>query len=120
VKAAVILATWTFLIWTTRIGNVISGDESAWQLVLPLLHTGLLVLAVVELRDRRLGLATKLLAFASVGVWPIRIAQIAFDGRSAAFLIVHGVLGAVSITLGILVLREIEASERLSPASRPG
>jgi hypothetical protein len=89
--------------------------------VLPLLHTALAVIVVLELIRRRPALGTKLLAFASIGVWPVRIAQIAFDGRSAAFLLVHGVLGAVSIVLGICVLRELEAGERqLSPASRPG
>jgi hypothetical protein len=88
------LPIWTLLIWTTRIRNIVTGDWSAIDLLVPI---GLTVLAVVALVDRRRGVSA--LAAATVAVWAVRLPLVLVHHHGVAFKLVHTVLALVSFGL---------------------
>jgi hypothetical protein len=88
------LPVWTVLIWTTRIRNIVAGDWSAGDLILPV---GLTVLAVLALVRRRPGLQA--LAVATAAVWIVRLPLVLVHDHPAAFKVVHAVLALVSLAL---------------------
>jgi hypothetical protein len=96
------LPIWTLLIWTTRIRNVVAGDWSAADLVLPV---GLTVLAVLALVRRRPGL--QVLAAATAAVWVVRLPLVLVHDHPAAFKVVHAVLAVVSLALAALTWRAV-------------
>ena len=111
-RTALLLAGWTVFVWTTRIRNVL-GDDSldggakAGRVALSLSFTalaGLVVWAALRHGDR-LRPAVLLLAGWTVGVWVVRSVGIARGGHSAAFVVVHLVLAAVSIGLCWVAVR---------------
>lgn len=94
------LVAWTVLVWTTRVRNVLEGDDGAGALALPLAMTAL---AVFALLDRRRGVPA--LAGATVAVWAVRVPMILVRDHSAAFVAVHLVLAVVSVSLAAWALR---------------
>ena len=125
-RPALVLATWTFLVWTTRIRNIWT-DESlsvGGQLVrtaLAAVFTALaLSVVVVWWRSRATGRvppgATALvraLAVWTIGVWLVRGVQIALADHSGAFVAVHTALAVVSIAMALWADR---ASRPVTPA----
>jgi hypothetical protein len=105
------LPIWTLLIWTTRIRNIVAGDWSATDLILPV---GLTILAVGALVDRRRGVPV--LAAATVAVWAIRLPLVLVHDHGAAFKVVHAVLALVSLGLAYGSWRAV--SRRPQVASR--
>ncbi len=111
--AAIALVVWTLLVWTTRIGNIwgddaLSGGEKWGRTGLAMSFT-VLALAVghaVWHGSSWRGLAVKALAAWTIGVWVVRAAGIATGDHEAAFIAVHLVLAAVSITLSVAAVRE--------------
>jgi len=113
----VALGVWTLLVWATRINNVLFQDDltaagRATRLALALSFTvgGFAVLAVAwRARERALGPAEALVVGAvcwwTIAVWVVRGVQIAFSDEEAAFIVVHVVLGIVSIALAAVTLR---------------
>ena len=111
-SAALALAGWTAFVWITRIRNAARDGES----VLPYaLSVAFLVLAIGVLatlgRDRRWVLW---LAAVTVVVWPVRIVDIAASGHSIGFVIVHVAIGAVSVALAVLAVRESRRARALA------
>jgi hypothetical protein len=111
-KPALLLAAWTLLVWTTRIGNILGDDgldsgEKAGRTALALSFTALAVLVVwaVLARSARRRLAVLALAGWSLGVWVVRAVGIVGGDHSAGFIAVHVVLAAVSIALSWLAVR---------------
>lgn len=97
------LPVWTLLIWTTRVRNIVDGDWSAVDLLLPL---GLTVLAVLALVKRRPGLP--LLAAVTVAVWAVRLPLVLVHDHPAGFKVVHSVLAVASIGLAVLSWRALQ------------
>ncbi|MCU1380744.1 MAG: hypothetical protein JWN29_3727 [Acidimicrobiales bacterium] len=96
------LPIWTLLIWTTRIRNIVAGDWSVTDLILPI---GLTILAVVALVDRRRGVPA--LAAATVAVWAIRLPLVLVHDHGAAFKLVHTALALVSFGLAYASWRAV-------------
>ncbi len=111
------LGAWTLFVWTTRIDNVLSQDDltttgRAARLALALSFTvlGVAFVAVAwRARGRALSrveaLVVEVGCWWTIGVWAVRGAQISLGDNDAAFIVVHAVLGIVSIALAALTLR---------------
>lgn len=102
------LPIWTLLVWTTRIRNIVSGDWSAVDLLLPL---GLTVLAVVALVRRRPGV--QVLAAATVAVWAVRLPFVLVHDHPAGFKVVHAVLAVASFALAAASWRAVNDRDRV-------
>ncbi len=119
-RAVPALAGVTVAIWTTRISNIVRGDEAAGakavSAVLAVVFTAFAVLTVVRWWRRSPALAATVRAFAgwTVAVWVVRLAGIATADHGAAFVVVHAVLAAVSVTLAVAAAREVGARARTS------
>jgi hypothetical protein len=105
------LPIWTVLIWTTRIRNIVAGDWSASDLVLPI---GLSVLAVLALMRRRPGL--QVLAVATAAVWLVRLPLVLVHDHAAAFKVVHAVLAVISLALAAGTWRAVTRRRVVSRA----
>ena len=105
------LPVWTFLLWTTRIRNILADDGSWPDLLVPVAMT---VLGVVALVDRRRGLPA--LAVATIAVWAVRVPLVLVRDHDLAFTVVHLVLAVVSVGLAALTLRTVSRSRRGVPA----
>ena len=112
--AAVALVAWTFFVWTTRIANIwrdgsLSAGEQVGRTALALSFT-LLAVAVLATLWRGSATLSRLalgaLAGWSVAVWVVRDIRIALGEHDAGFVIVHVVLGVVSVILAALAWRE--------------
>jgi hypothetical protein len=124
--ATLALCGWTLLVWTTRIGNIWDDDDlttgEKWGRTGLALSFTVLALAVgyaVLRRQPWCGLAVKLLAGWTIGVWLTRSVGIATGDHDAAFIAVHLVLALVSIALSVLAVREtsrVVASATAGPA----
>jgi hypothetical protein len=110
----VALVAWTLFVWLTRVRNV-AGDEDLsigsqlWGLALAgsfIALAGYVVLAATRRRER-LGWATLALAGWTVVVWIVRGVDIATGDHSAGFVVVHLLLGLVSIALAGLATRSV-------------
>jgi hypothetical protein len=104
--AAVALAMWTVLVWTTRIGNIWGDDEltagEKWGRTGLALSFTVLALAVGHAlwhRSSWLRAAVGALAAWTVVVWVVRSVGISTGDHEAAFIAVHLVLAAVSLAL---------------------
>lgn len=115
------LVGWSAFVWGNRLNNLVADDATAgeWAVsgslsaVSLVLALGAAVVAVQAWRRswptptagaRRL---LRVLAWWSIGVWVVRGLDIALDWRSVGFVVVHLVLAAVSIGLGLGLLRAL-------------
>ena len=112
--ATVVLVVWTLFVWTTRIGNIWGDDAldpgekwggTALALSFTVLAVGV-ALALIR-RARWLDVAVKALAGWTLGVWVVRSIGIATGDRDAAFVVVHLVLGVISVVLAALAVGEL-------------
>ena len=95
-----LLAGWTVLIWIGRVRNIVAADGAAVQLLVPL---ALLALGIATFaRPRQVG---PVLALTTIVVWAIRVPLVLVHHHAVAFVVVHLVLAAVSVTLGAVTLR---------------
>jgi hypothetical protein len=117
-RLLVAFGVWTLFVWATRIGTA-AADE-AWDRVamavgFTVLGVGLLAIAW-RARDRALAAGEERFLQVAVGftvvVWLIRGVQIALGDHGAAFVVVHVVLGVVSIALGVATLRRTTLGDR--------
>ena len=124
--ATLALSAWTLLVWTTRIGNIwgdvdLTTSEKWGRTGLALSFTVLAIAVLVAVYRRApwRGLAVKVLAGWTIGVWLFRAYGIAAGEHDAAFVTVHLVLAIVSIALSVLAL--LEGARSVLPApSEPG
>jgi hypothetical protein len=112
-RAAVALVVWTFLVWTTRIGNIWRDSDletagkvgrTALALAFTVLAVAVLVAAVREARSTLR--AVQLLANFTIVFWVVRGTSIVVGDHDVGFKVVHSVLAAVSIALAALAWRE--------------
>jgi hypothetical protein len=121
--ATIALCVWTLLVWTTRIGNIWGDDDltsgERWGrtgLALSFTVLALTVGHAVYHRTSWRGVAVKVFAGWTIGVWVTRSIGIATGDHDAAFVIVHLVLAVVSIALSLLAVREESRAAVPAPA----
>lgn len=130
-RPALVLAVWTFLVWTTRIRNIWTDEEltTAGQLgrtALAVAFTAFAALTVAAYartrRDRPWSWTRGLVrAFAlwTTGVWVVRVIQIAGADHDLGFVLVHTALAVVSVAFAGWAARrgnQISHSEGSRPA----
>jgi hypothetical protein len=108
-KPVLALVVWTFIVWLSRIRNIVaddtlSGFDFAWSLGVAVTFCALAAAGLAARGDSESPVPGRLLAFVSIGYWMIRGVQIGLADHSAGFIAVHTVLSVVSITLGVWVL----------------
>jgi hypothetical protein len=108
------LAAWTLFVWLTRVRNAVSdGDLGFGERALSLLlAASFVVLACFVLqaatrRRERLGRTVLVLAAWTTLVWIVRGMSIATGDHSIGFVIVHLLLGVISIALAALAVRSV-------------
>jgi len=120
-----LLALWTLFVWVGRMRNLVQEpgpllDAGRWSLAASVLFTVLGLTLLAGLAARGLGsdgsplarasaAVTVALAGLSVVVWLVRGVDIALGDHSAAFVAVHLVLAAVSISLAGLAVLAVRA-----------
>lgn len=120
---------WSVFVWGNRISNTLRSDESTGSktfstvlsIVLLVSAVAVLVVTVRAWRGVVRDSGGKVLVGAglvTVVVWLVRIPQIALGDHDAGFVIVHVVLGLVSIALAVPVVR-IGAAARRAARPRP-
>lgn len=120
---------WSVFVWGNRISNTLRSDESTasktfstvLSIVLLVLAIAVLVVTVRAWRSVVRDSGGKVLVGAglvTVVVWLVRIPQIALAGHDAGFVIVHALLGVVSIALAVPLVR-IGAAARRAARPRP-
>lgn len=119
-----LLPAWTFLVWGPRIRNI--WADADLEVVGQLLRTGYAVVFLIfalheiTLRWRAMrsvvagALITTAFVIWTIGFWLVRGTQIALADHDTAFIVVHSVLGLVSIVLAALHLRAVRSPD---PAS---
>jgi hypothetical protein len=121
----VLFVPWTLYVWVTRIVNAL-GDDGADKTFAVALSLSVLVPAVavgvvlVQARHRRLTGIEGRLWQAAAGwtglVWLARGVEISLSDHTAAFKVVHVVIGIVSIGLAVATVR---VARRELAAPRP-
>jgi hypothetical protein len=102
-----VFAGWTLFCWATRIRNALGDDDlsgggKAWAVTVATAFTvGGLAVLVAARRRWHLAAVVRVVAAVTVVYWPVRVIQIAFADHDAAFVVVHAVLGAVSVALAL-------------------
>ena len=110
-RAALALVAFTFVVWTTRIGNIWGDDDldtagKVGRTALALSFTLLAVAVLVTLRrDDRRRLAVAALGAWTTAVWLVRGTGIVAGDHEVGFKVVHAVLAVVSIALAALAWR---------------
>jgi hypothetical protein len=119
--ATLALLAWTFLVWTTRINNIVADDSldggaKLGRLALALSFTVLAAAVLWAVANRATWLrgAVTALAVWTVAVWVVRAAGIAVADHSPGFIAVHLVLAVVSTVLAALAVREQRATPHIS------
>lgn len=111
--AAATLAGWSVLVWTTRIRNIWSDDESSnasqWARTALALSFTVLALAVGHALLRRTSwrqaVVVALAAWTAL-VWSVRTVGIVRADHETAFVVVHTALAVISIALAAWAWRE--------------
>lgn len=112
------LTLWSIGVWGSRIRNILADDLEGVDLVWRLGLAGLFVVTALWVlrsmyvlwRDGAVDWwycvtgAALTLAAANIVVWPVRASQILMGDWSTGFKVVHTVLAAVSVVLGLLVV----------------
>jgi hypothetical protein len=99
------LALWSLFVWGVRIRNA-EGELGPTSLAV-----SFVVLAVAVLATRGARLPTLALAGWTIAVWVLRAFDIALlSDHEVGFVVVHTVLAAVSIVLGVLAVRAVRSS----------
>lgn len=119
-RPAVVLAAFTLLVWTTRIRNIwtdesltTAGQVGRTALSLTFTAFGVAVLWLWWQGRRRgavspfAGPVVRMFAAWTIGLWAVRVLQIASAGHDAAFVAVHTALAVVSTVLAIWAVREV-------------
>lgn len=119
-RPAVALSVFTLLVWTTRIRNIWTDDSlsTSDQVVRSALSLTFTAFAVAVLwlwwQSRSSGqvpegasLVVRLFAAWTIGVWAVRVIQIASAGHEAAFVAVHTLLAVGSTVLAVWAARAV-------------
>jgi len=117
-RAAIALAVWSLLVWTTRIRNIWTDDELSsgeqWGRTALAMSFTVLALAVGHAVYHRTSWQRPVvlaLAAWTVAVWVVRSIGIATADHEGAFIAVHLVLAVMSIALAALAAREVSGRE---------
>ena len=100
-------------VWLTRVRNAARDGESFLPYALSVAFLVLAVGVIATLgRDRRWILA---LAASTALVWPVRLVDIATSDHGVAFVVVHVLIGAVSIALAVAAARSVWTERQEEP-----
>lgn len=118
-RSVLALVAWTFLVWTTRIGNIWNdadlGTGEKWGRTALALSFTVLALAVAAALWRTaawLRATVGLLAIWTTAVWVVRGIGIVGGDHEVGFKVVHAVLAVVSIALALLAWRQVGGTDR--------
>ena len=111
---------WTVFVWGNRISNALNSDESTggkiFSVVLSLVMLAFaLSVALIWVRQRFTQLSESMVrvitaaGVVTVLVWLVRIPQIALGDHDAGFIIVHALLGVISIVISVFMVRRARA-----------
>ena len=112
--AALVAAGWTAFVWLTRVSNAVQDDDlsvagtvGALVLAVSFLTLAALV-AFAALRRRELLFRSVLgLTGWTVAVWAVRIVDIVGGDHGAGFVVVHLLLGVVSVVVCVVALLQL-------------
>lgn len=115
-----VFGAWNAAIWLSRVRNILADQEldraakALWLVPAVVFGLGGL-LALWSWWRGRSAVVLPLMGVlaATLFYWPIRIVFILFDGRSAAFRIVHLLLAVVSVGLALLAVRRLVRTGRV-------
>lgn len=119
------LAAWTLFVWVNRVRNIAVDDElvGSDRIIRFVLSGGFVVLGAAVIVGLILArslpelpswtkTAGLVLAFYGIATWLFRGVDIAVGDHSLGFIIVHLVLGVITIGLSLLALRSLKYSSR--------
>lgn len=131
-RPAVVLSAFTLVVWTTRIRNIWTNDSlsTGAQVGRTALALTFTVFAVAVLwlwwQGRRRGAVdpiagsvVRMFGAWTIGVWAVRVVQIAGADHDAAFVAVHTALGVVSTVLAIWAVRDVRRRPDRGSDPRP-
>lgn len=108
------LVAWTFLVWTTRIGNIwrddaldTSGRVGRTALALSFTVLAALVVGALLRRPALVRPAVVALAGWTAAVWVVRDTSILVGDHDTAFKVVHTILAVISIALAAWAFRSL-------------
>jgi hypothetical protein len=101
-----VFAVWTFVVWGTRIRNILSDDGSTLALAVAVGLTALGLLVAVHAATRRLPWSVPAAALATVVVWAVRAPQVLLHDHSGGFKAVHLLLAVLSIALALFATQD--------------
>jgi hypothetical protein len=125
-RAVLALVVWTFLVWTTRIGNILrdedldtAGRVGRTALALAFTAMAITLLFGVVRQAPWLRRAVEVVALATVVFWVVQGLGILVRDHELGFKVVHTILAVGSIVLAALAWREslVREPER---AGHPG
>lgn len=113
-RATLLFAAWTLLVWGTRISNVLEDDGSAWAVAVAIaMIAGGAAVVITAVAGRGLRRAVVVLALATVAVWLVRLPGLLLDAdHGTAFKLVHTALAVVSIALAATATAVVRAPRR--------
>ena len=125
--AVIALVAWTFLVWTTRIGNIWRDDalDTAGKVGRTALALSFTILAAAvvaclwRLRDQQVRLAVTALAGWTIAVWFVRDTSILLADHDTSFKVVHTVLAVISIGLSAWALTSLRQPATAQPVAAP-
>jgi hypothetical protein len=104
---AIVFGGWLIFCWATRIRNAFGDDDlsaggKAWAVTVATAFTlGGVAVLFAALRRWHLAAVVRVVAGVTIVYWPVRVVQIALADHDAGFVVVHAVLGVVSVALAV-------------------
>ncbi|NLA37168.1 MAG: hypothetical protein GX868_15980 [Actinobacteria bacterium] len=112
--AAAIFGLWTMLIWGQRLINIANDDlqgfELAWStgraLAFVVVGAAVLIVVVKPVAPATMVRVVSVAAAVTIALWSVQVVLIALRDYSVGFIVVHAVLGVVSIGLAVWATRQ--------------
>jgi len=112
--AVAVFAMWTTFVWVNRIYNIVAKDggdgvDLARAVAFVVLGVVVAVVAVGPFGPAVVHRVVSIAGWASIALWVTRIVTIPMGDYSVGFVVVHLVLGAVSVALALWAMRTTRA-----------
>ena len=118
--AVAVFAVWTLFVWAQRLVNIANDDlegfDLAWSAGRALVFVAVgIAVAIVAVRPMTESVARSVVAVASgvtIALWSVQVVLIAARDYDVSFIVVHAVLGVVSVGLAWWAARSVGAFGR--------